>query len=99
MLNDGNFIKIGLSDNNEYGHIMFCVRTYLENKPCRKVYFEEFDDAVDHANKTSPNRDAIEINVRAQRHAKKVILQRRKDRMHPDNQEVAAPEPVAAKSR
>ena len=99
MLNDGNFIKIGLSDNNEYGHIMFCVRTYLENKPCRKVYFEEFDDAVDHANKTSPNQDAIEINVRAQRHAKKIILQRRKDRMHPNNQEVEAPEPVAAKSR
>ena len=98
MLNDGNFIKIGLSDNNEYGRIMFCVRTYLENKPCKKVYFEEFDDAVEHAQKTSPNRDAIDINVRAQRHAKKVILQRRKEKAVPTNGIVAAV-PIAAKSR
>jgi hypothetical protein len=68
-------VKIGVSDNNERNETLFCVRIYDDKGPLSKKLFEGFDEAFEYA-ATLINPSEIEINVRATRRMKKLILQR-----------------------
>ncbi len=80
-MNENMYIKVGVSDNNEYDKPMFCVRTYVDNHPVAKRLVEDFDDAMDLAYKLAGDnrRDKVVVNVRATRRAKQLVLQAIRD--------------------
>jgi len=70
-------IRIGLSDNNEYGKIMFCIRTYYGERPVAKKMKEDFDEALDLATKLADgDQNKVKVNIRAARRAKQIILEK-----------------------
>jgi len=70
-------IGIGVSDANEKDQTLFCVRTYVNGKPISKKLVEDFDEAMELAmDLANGKQENIIINVRAQRRAKRIILQK-----------------------
>jgi hypothetical protein len=75
-MNENMYIKVGVSDNNEYDKTMFCVRTYVDAHPVAKKLVEDFDDAMELAYKLAGDDGSkVVVNIRATRRAKQIILQ------------------------
>jgi hypothetical protein len=89
-MNDSFYVKIGVSDNNEWNKTCFCVRTYVEGTPAKKILAEDFDDAWEKATVlVGGDTNKIDVNVRAQRRAKHLILEERRSKR---NEQQTAPE-------
>lgn len=73
------YVKLGVSDNNERGETVFCVRTYIDNTPVKKILEEDFDKAMDMAKSlVAGDLNKVKVNIRAQRRAKHLILEERR---------------------
>lgn len=80
-MNDNFFVRVGVSDNNERGATVFCVRTYMDGIPVRKILEEDFDKAMEIAlGLVGGNHDKVDVNVRAQRRAKRIVLEERREK-------------------
>jgi len=80
-MNDSFFVRVGVSDNNERGATVFCVRTYMGGIPVKKVLEEDFDAAMELAYAlVGGDHSKVEVNVRAQRRAKRLVLEERREK-------------------
>ena len=74
-------IGIGVSDNNEHDQTLFCVRTYVNERPVAKKLVEDYDEAYQLAlDLANGKAEDISINVRAQRRAKRMVLQQLREK-------------------